>query len=153
MDVKVKDNYSHPDGLLDDDVEIQNHIDMATQINMYVYYPELVGREKVISSHLDSQNRAALYRLQDVDHSVYSEINPLHLPEVLSLIGERHGQGLELQSIQVFVRLKLRKDKQLDINSFNNLRKMVATLIFSHKRCLQIGQVRSLSSHFLMQLQ
>jgi hypothetical protein len=24
---------------------------------------------------------------------VYSEIDPLHLPEVLSLIGERHGQG------------------------------------------------------------
>jgi hypothetical protein len=90
----VKDiNPYDPDELLDADDEIQTHIDMATQINMYIYYPELVGREKVISSHLDSQNRAALYRLQDVDHSVYSEINPLHLPEVLSLIGRRHGQG------------------------------------------------------------
>ena len=30
---------------------------------------------------------------QGVNRSLYSEINPLHLPEVLSLIGKRHGQG------------------------------------------------------------
>ena len=32
-----------------------------------------------------------LAELQGVNHSVYSEINPLHLPEVLALVGHRHG--------------------------------------------------------------
>jgi hypothetical protein len=90
----VKDiNPYDPDELLDADDEIQTHINVATEIHEHFYTPESVGREKVIASHLDSQNRAELYRLQDVDHSVYSEINPLHLPEVLSLIGDRHGEG------------------------------------------------------------
>ena len=31
--------------------------------------------------------------LQGVTRSFYSEINPLHLPEVLALAGHRHGQG------------------------------------------------------------
>jgi hypothetical protein len=70
--------------------EIQTHIDIAIGINMcYESNPEIAGREKVITSHLDSQKRALICRLQEVDHSLYSEINPLHLPEVLSLIGER----------------------------------------------------------------
>jgi len=76
------------------DCEIQKHIDMATQINKSnESNPEAAGRDKVIASHLQSQNRAALCRLQEVDHSVYSGIDPLHIPEVLSLIGRRHGQG------------------------------------------------------------
>jgi hypothetical protein len=75
------------------EVEIQNHIDMATRINKSHSNPESAGSEKVIVSHLQSQNRADLCDLQEVDHSVYSEIDPLHLPEVLSLIDRRHGQG------------------------------------------------------------
>jgi len=31
--------------------------------------------------------------LQGVDHSMYTEIDPLHLPEVLALVGRSHGQG------------------------------------------------------------
>jgi hypothetical protein len=82
------------DELLDADDKIQMHIFAATVINMnYVSNPEAAGRQKVIASHLQSQNRAALCRLQEVDHSVYNEIDPLHLPEVFSLIGRRHGQG------------------------------------------------------------
>jgi hypothetical protein len=79
----------------DTDDEIQTHIFFAaTQINKSnESNPEAAGRDKVIASHLQSQNRAALCRLQEVDHSVYSGIDPLHLPEVLSLIGRRHGQG------------------------------------------------------------
>ena len=55
--------------------------------------PETIGREKVIALHLDSQNRALWYSLQEVDHSIYRQINPLHIPNLFSLIGRRHGQG------------------------------------------------------------
>jgi len=73
--------------------EIQTHINIATGINKRdIYNPGKAGREKVIL-HLHSKISAELAELQGVDHSVYSEIDPLHLPEVLSLIGERHGQG------------------------------------------------------------
>jgi hypothetical protein len=72
--------------------EIRMCIDMALTIN-WKLNPEIAGRAKVICTHLRSENRALLCRLQEVDHSVYSEIDPLHLPEVLSLIGRRHGQG------------------------------------------------------------
>jgi len=47
----------------------------------------------VILTQLHSETRAKLAALQGVNHSLYSEINPLHLPEVLSLVGQRHGQG------------------------------------------------------------
>eukprot|EP00984_Skeletonema_dohrnii_P009227 scaffold3521_cov151-Skeletonema_dohrnii-CCMP3373.AAC.9 len=59
----------------------------------FVSDPESVGREKVIETQLHSETRAALCRLQDVDHSVFSEIDPLHLPEILSLIAQRHRHG------------------------------------------------------------
>jgi len=90
--VTVKDISSYES--LDADDKIQKCIDMATRINRnYESNLEAAGREKVIASHLDSENRALLCRLQEVDHSVYSEINPLQLPDLLSLIGRRHGQG------------------------------------------------------------
>eukprot|EP00984_Skeletonema_dohrnii_P003526 scaffold1188_cov78-Skeletonema_dohrnii-CCMP3373.AAC.3 len=84
------------DGSLDADDEIQLQINEATEINsMYegVSNPEAAGREKLIQTLLRSDKRAALCRLQGVDRSVYSEIDPLHLPEILSLIGRHHGQG------------------------------------------------------------
>mmetsp|Transcript_16208 Transcript_16208/g.32626 ORF Transcript_16208/g.32626 Transcript_16208/m.32626 type:complete len:470 (+) Transcript_16208:202-1611(+) len=86
----------NPDGSLDADDEIQRHIYEATEINSIyegVSNPEAAGREKLIQTQLHSEKRAALCRLQGVDHSVFSEIDPLHLPEVLSLIGRHHGQG------------------------------------------------------------
>eukprot|EP00984_Skeletonema_dohrnii_P033433 scaffold30049_cov132-Skeletonema_dohrnii-CCMP3373.AAC.1 len=52
---------------------------------------EAAGREKCIQTQLHSETSAQLCRLQGVDHSVFSDIDPLHLPEVLSLIGGRHG--------------------------------------------------------------
>ena len=78
-----------PHELLDVDAEIQMYIDMATGINRR---DGVAGKEKVIDSHQKSWNRTMLADIQGIDHSFHSEINPLHLPEVLSLIGERHGQ-------------------------------------------------------------
>ncbi len=46
----------------------------------------------MIQTQLNSKRRAELAALQGVNHSVYSEINPLHLPEVLALVGRHHGQ-------------------------------------------------------------
>ena len=51
------------------------------------------GRAKVIETQLRSASRAELAEIQGVNHSVYSEINPLHLPEVLALVGRHSGQG------------------------------------------------------------
>ena len=83
------------DESLDANEEILRHIDVATRINKrYIHEnPEAAGREKVIETQLHSVKRAILQSLQGVDHSVYGEIMPLHLPEVLSLIGRHHGQG------------------------------------------------------------
>jgi len=77
-----------------DDSGIQRYIIMATQINMKnKNNPEAAGRKKMIQAQLHSGRRAELAALQGIDRSLYSEIDPLHLPEVLSLIAQRHGQG------------------------------------------------------------
>ena len=79
---------------LDPHEEIKTHIHVATMINRRSGSdPNAAGRKKVIQTQLHSQNRAELCRLQGIDRSLYSEIDPLHLPEVLSLIAQRHGQG------------------------------------------------------------
>ena len=84
----------------DDQGRIQTLIDKATDINSDAGSPEAAGREKVIQTQLNSEARAELAELQDWLHhiqvvrsSVYSEIDPLHFPEVLSLVGHRHGQS------------------------------------------------------------
>jgi len=74
------------------DDEIQRQINMAVDINKR-HARIAAGKEKVICTQLHSVERAKLADLQGVDHSVYGEINPLHLPEVLSLIGQHQGQG------------------------------------------------------------
>jgi hypothetical protein len=80
--------------ILDADEEIQTHIDMATYINTKnKRNPEAAGRKKMIQTQLNSGRRAEFAALQGIDHSLYSEIDPLHLPEVLSLVGQHHGQG------------------------------------------------------------
>eukprot|EP00984_Skeletonema_dohrnii_P021305 scaffold10614_cov82-Skeletonema_dohrnii-CCMP3373.AAC.2 len=80
-------------GSLDAYDEILLHINEATSTSRNNGNPEASGRAKVIQTQLHSEIRAELCRLQGVDHSVYSDIDPLHLPEVLSLIGRHHGQG------------------------------------------------------------
>mmetsp|Transcript_2848 Transcript_2848/g.6055 ORF Transcript_2848/g.6055 Transcript_2848/m.6055 type:complete len:486 (-) Transcript_2848:1-1458(-) len=52
------------------------------------------GREKVISTQLNSLTRKELCRQQGIDEcNFYSQINDLHLPEVLSLVARTHGHG------------------------------------------------------------
>ena len=75
--------------------QIQRLINTATNINYNADSPGAAGREKVIKTQLDSEKRAELTELQGVNQSLYSEIDPLHLPEVLALVGRHHGQ-LEL---------------------------------------------------------
>jgi hypothetical protein len=81
---------------------LQHHIDANTKINREnENNPMAAGRAKVIHTQLDSTNRAELARLQGVDRSLYSEIDTLHLPEVLALVGKSHGHSeffLALQS-------------------------------------------------------
>ena len=81
----------------DADAQIHEKINMATAINRL---PEEAGRMKVIETQLNSVKRAELVELQGDNQSIYSEINPLHLPEVLALVGRCHGQG------ELFVALK-----------------------------------------------
>jgi len=83
------------------DKEIQRHIGEAITISRNnVSNPEVAGREKVIQTQLNSVKRAELADLQEVNQSLYNEIDPLHLPEVLSLVGHHHGHG------ELFVSLK-----------------------------------------------
>ena len=70
--------------------QIQQHIDVATHINR----PDpSAGKNKLIETQLNSKRRAELAELQGITHSVFSEIDPLHLPEVLALVGNHHGHG------------------------------------------------------------
>ncbi len=76
------------------DKDLNQRIKTATSINSRNRSnPEAAGRKKVIQTQLHSAKRAAMADLQGVNRSLYSEINPLHLPEVLSLVGRHHGQG------------------------------------------------------------
>ena len=73
-----------------EEAHIRELIHMATAINRL---PEEAGGKKVIEMQLNSVKRSELEEMQGVNHSLYSEIDPLHLPEVLSLVGRHHGQG------------------------------------------------------------
>lgn len=72
--------------------EFQKQINFATRINRN-HERNAAGREKVIQTQLHSARRSELADLQGVDHSVFSEIDALQLPEVLALVGRSHGQG------------------------------------------------------------
>ena len=77
-----------------DEQIFRQQINFVTMINIECGGDaEAAGREKMIQFQLHSERRSDLAELQKVHQSVYSEINPLHLPEVLSLVGHRHGQG------------------------------------------------------------
>jgi len=85
----IRDGYP-----LNVDEEIQKEINFATKINRnHDGNPDAAGREKVIQTQLHSVRRSELADLQGVDHSVFSEIGALQLPEVLALVGRSHGQG------------------------------------------------------------
>ncbi len=84
--------YARVDSLVSD-IYLKAHISMALEINREEDNPEVAARTKVIKSQLDSGVRAELAELQGVRQSLYSEINPLHLPEVLALVGRHHDQG------------------------------------------------------------
>jgi len=90
----LQSNHTLRDLWFKSDEEIQRHINIAVRINTRNENDqEAAGREKVIQTQLHSGTRAALCRLQGIDHVVYGDISPLHLPEVLSSIGRSHGQG------------------------------------------------------------
>jgi len=74
---------------------IQRRIDLATQINAQnKQNPEAAGKAKVLQSQMNCCKRAELADLQGVNQLfVYSEIKPLHLPEVLALVRRYHGLG------------------------------------------------------------
>ena len=79
---------------MDADSDRQSHFDLFRKINVDdASSHEAAGRKKVIQTQLHSATRAKLAKMQGVNHSVYSEIDPLHLPEVLALVGRHHGQG------------------------------------------------------------
>ncbi len=81
-------------GLSDNMFMFRSNISLALRINSTCKLnPEAAGKEKMIRTQFHSANRAELCWLQDVDRSVYNEINALHLPELLALIGRRHGKG------------------------------------------------------------
>ena len=63
------------------------------QTDNLLRHSEAAGRMKVIQTQLHSAKRTELAEVQGVNHSLYSEIDPLHLPEVLALVGNHHGQG------------------------------------------------------------
>ena len=92
----LQSNHTLEELKLSDDEEIEDEIliliDNATFINMNESSPEAAGRAKIILEQLDSVTRAKLADLQGVTHSVYSEIDSLYLPEVLSLISKNNGR-------------------------------------------------------------
>ncbi len=73
--------------LIDDAV----HITMRTSSNPDDL--DRVGKAKIRQLQLNSHNRKWFADCQGVTRSLYSEINPLHLPEVLALVSEAHGQS------------------------------------------------------------
>ena len=74
--------------------DIQREIDSALMINRTLseHGPLAIGKEKII---LRCDRRAASLCIlqEDVENSVFCGMGPLHLPEVLSLIGRKHGLG------------------------------------------------------------
>ena len=73
--------------------EIQQLIKDACEMNRMNSNP---GRAKVIKYQLNSQNRKKLCKLQGIEYStnnIFADIEPVLLPRILALIGDRHGQS------------------------------------------------------------
>jgi len=74
--------------------EIQSLINSACVVNQTEAANP--GCEKVIRYQLNSQNRKKLCRLQDIEYSpgsIFADIEPVLYPQILALIGDRHGQS------------------------------------------------------------
>ncbi len=72
----------------DDLEEVQECIRFACNLHS--------NRQKVIHTQLHSARRAQLCRLQGIERSnaaFYGAFDPLHLPEILALVGQTHGLG------------------------------------------------------------
>jgi hypothetical protein len=84
-------NVEHGEEFIEQQIELALDINKKNKDN-----PAAAGREKVIETQLNSQKRSELCRQQGIDKcnaALFSEIKPLHLPEVLALISRHHGQG------------------------------------------------------------
>eukprot|EP00984_Skeletonema_dohrnii_P018306 scaffold8528_cov85-Skeletonema_dohrnii-CCMP3373.AAC.2 len=78
-----------------DDIYCTSTIYDALRINK-MCFPTRAAKLKVIQTQLNSNRRAAMCHLQGIEQSnatLYRQIDPLVLPEVLSLVGQTHGQG------------------------------------------------------------
>jgi hypothetical protein len=79
-----------------DNPETENLIGAALRVNQMNYFkPAAAGRAKVINTQLNSRARFQYCLSQGVDQCnavLYSQIDPLHLPEVLALISKHLGQ-------------------------------------------------------------
>ena len=75
--------------------ELKGHIDRAIKINKkYDGNSHAAGRAKVIDTQLNSRKKMELSRLQGVDYSygsIFGEIEPVLLPEVLAVVGGSHS--------------------------------------------------------------
>ena len=80
------------------DSDLAEHIQNALEINEYCYEcegPHGAGRNKVLYTQLHSQTRMVLCELQGIGYnfcSIFSEIEPVLLPNVLAMVGRQHGQ-------------------------------------------------------------
>ena len=77
--------------------ELTKHIKTAIKINeSNEGNSHAAGRAKVIETQLNSMKRKELSQLQGVNYSyesIFAEIEPILLPEILALVGEEHGQN------------------------------------------------------------
>ena len=76
---------------------INNHAGSALRLNKrHEGDAHAVGRAKVIATQLKSNTRRELCQLQGIDYSfesVFADVEPILLPEVLALVGGNHGQS------------------------------------------------------------
>ena len=74
---------------------VQKYIDLSAEKNETMNEAHAISRSKVIEFQLNSEKREDLHRLQGIEYcysSIFAEIDPLVLPDVLALVGREHGQ-------------------------------------------------------------
>jgi hypothetical protein len=78
---------------------IMHLIDIVCRYNRESSSPEAAGRTKVIQNQLNSQSRKVWCQLQGIEYSSIAnlladvDIKPILLPNILALIGNKHGQS------------------------------------------------------------
>ena len=78
------------------DVPLPAYIDTVCGQNRASTSPADAGRTKVIYNQLNSQIRKRLCQIQDIEYSagnIFANIEPILLPSILPLIGNRHTQS------------------------------------------------------------